>query len=147
RSLLDDLLAIRSTAAALDRGVLSQEVWQRVARRTVDARRSWLPLAAAASIAIIAAAGAGLYWTHAQRSQASNDSSIALALNAEAEIQEAEAHYEKAIAALEQLTSNKQNTLDPNVNEAIVRSLETIDKAIADSRTALRADPGSDIAL
>jgi tetratricopeptide (TPR) repeat protein len=144
-SLLADLQAIRRTASALDRGVPSQAVWQRIARRTIDARRSWLPLTAAASIVIVTATGATVYWT-THRAAPSSDVRSALALSAEAEIQQAEAHYEKAIAALEQLTANKQNTLDPQVNDAIVRSLGIIDKAIADSRAALRDDPSSEVA-
>jgi len=143
RTVFADLAAIRRTASKLDRHTPSRDVWRQISRRTVDARRSWLPLAAAAAIAIVAA---GIYWRTTLQPLPSDNGSPALALSAVAEIQQAERHYEKAIAALEQLTRDRQNVLDPKVNDAIVTSLATIDQAIAESRAALGTDPGSDVA-
>jgi len=146
RALLADLVEIRSTASALDRRIPSQEVWTRIEAGTMERRRSWLPLAAAAALTIAVLGGAWLTFSTRNRPQPAPDEAAALATSAEAEIQQAEEHYAKAISALEQLTANRQNTLDPQVNEAIAQSLRTIDRAIADSRDALKADPGSEVA-
>ena len=62
------------------------------------------------------------------------------------ELQLAEQHYDNAIVALEKLTADKQNTLDPQVADAIEQSLATIDKAIGDSRAALESQPDSIVA-
>src|SRR5262245_44731912 len=117
RTLLADLQAIRRTAAKLERRAPSPEVWQRISERTIHRRSSWLPLAAAA--ALVAALGGGwLSVSLLHRPQQVPADASALASSAEAEMRQAEAHYEKAIAALEQLTANKQTTLDPRVDEA-----------------------------
>jgi anti-sigma factor RsiW len=61
----------------------------------------------------------------------------------EAELRMAEEHYEKAIAGLEQVASQNQESLDPQVAETVKRNLQVIDVAIAESRSALKAEPQS----
>ncbi len=51
-----------------------------------------------------------------------------------------------AIAALEQLTVKRDSTLDPSVAAEIAQSLQSIDRAIDDSRAALKSDPNSFVA-
>jgi hypothetical protein len=61
----------------------------------------------------------------------------------EIELRTAAAHYEKAIAGLEAIAREDRTRLDPAVAQVVERNLVLIDKAIADSRTALQGQPGS----
>ena len=69
-----------------------------------------------------------------------------LARNAAIELQLAEQHYQNAITSLEQLTVDRDSALDPAVAAEIALSLQSIDRAIADSRAALKAEPDSFVA-
>jgi anti-sigma factor RsiW len=72
-----------------------------------------------------------------------NSSAAATVQGIEAELKMAEEHYEKAIAGLEQVASQEQASLDPQVAETVKRNLQVIDTAIAESRSALNAEPQS----
>ncbi len=61
-----------------------------------------------------------------------------------AELDLATAHYEKAIAQLEAMTTADAGTLDPAVAQTLRQNIQTIDQAIAESRGALTQDPGSE---
>jgi anti-sigma factor RsiW len=147
RELLDDLRDIRQTAATLDRHQPSPHLRQAIAAQLIhppaQRRVAWMPLAMAASVLLVLGTAGWLYLA-AHRS-ATPDPTAQLA-SAASELQLAEQHYENAIAALEKLTSDKQNKLDPRVAEAIAQSLNTIDRAILDSRAALKAQPDSLVA-
>ena len=78
-------------------------------------------------------------------SRGSGESAAELA-RAASELQLAEQHYLNAIASLEQLTVRKDSALDPAVAAEIAQSLQSIDRAIDDSRAALETDPGSFVA-
>lgn len=147
RDLLRDLLEIRRAAATLERRTPPPEIWDRIAGRLATRRVLWAPLAAAATLAVVLA-GATWFYFAADRPVPSGapESTVDLARSAESELQQAEQHYENAIAALEQLTAGKQGSLDPQVADAIRQSLATIDDAISDSRAALKAQPDSAIA-
>jgi anti-sigma-K factor RskA len=69
-----------------------------------------------------------------------------LVQSVEAELQQAEQHYEKAIAGLEQITKAGQGNLDPQVAETLQRNLLVIDQAIRDSKQALDSQPTSELA-
>ena len=145
RDLLSDLMEIRAAASRLDRLTPSPDMWNAIATKLQSRRaysQSWVPLAAAAALVMIlgTAAWFGL------GSSLGRESPAELARNAASELQLAEQHYEKAIAALEQLTVNKETTLDAAVVDEIARSLQSIDRAITDSRAALRAEPTSFVA-
>ena len=64
----------------------------------------------------------------------------------DSELQQAAAHYEKAITALEQVANASDSPLDPDVMTALHRNLDVIDKAIAESRVALNTEPTSRVA-
>ena len=159
-ALLQDLLAIRHATDALDHPAPAAEIWERIAGRTVNREaRFGLPgassttrfrdfgFASIAAAAILVLAIAGGTWQYlAYRADTSPVTPNDVARNAESEIREAESHYDKAIAALEQLTAGQQSALDPRVATAIAQSLETIDRAIADSRAALHDHPDSAVA-
>lgn len=53
-------------------------------------------------------------------------------------------HYDKAITQLEALAKSDAGTLDPAVAKTLQQNIQTIDQAIAESRTALTQDPGSE---
>ena len=151
RELLADLKDIRAAAAALDRRTPSPDVWRAIAARVGPAApkprfgAGWQQLAAAAALVIVLGSAVwiatGTYW-RAQPSGASSE----LVRNAATELQLAEQHYANAITALEQLTVNRDTTLDPSVAAEIAQSLKSIDRAIDDSRAALKSDPDSFVA-
>jgi hypothetical protein len=104
----------------------------------------WGSLAAAAVLMMLGAAA--WFGLPARPDGAPTVSSVDLARNAASELQLAEQHYENAIVALERLTVNKDNTLDPVVAAQIAQSLQSIDRAISDSRAALKSEPDSFVA-
>lgn len=73
--------------------------------------------------------------------------------NVEAEFRLAEQHYQNAIAKLEEAThldrtgtagqTGDQAQIDPQTAAMLQKSLQVIDRAIAESRTALRSEPQS----
>jgi anti-sigma factor RsiW len=157
RELLNDLKDIRAAAATLDRRTPSPELWQSIAARVEDpvvsasrpGRRRWstsAQLAAAAALMMMLGTaawfGAGQPW----RANPTDDAASDLVRNAASELQLAEQHYENAIVALEQLIVQKDNALDPSVAAEIAQSLKSIDRAIDDSRAALKSEPSSFVA-
>ncbi len=158
RELLNDLKEIRAAAATLDRRTPSPELWQSIAARVEDPvvsasrlgrsrwQSTWAQLAAAAALMMMLGTaawfGAGQPW----RSRPTDGAASDLVRNAASELQLAEQHYENAIVALEQLIVQKDSALDPSVAAEIAQSLKSIDRAIDDSRAALKSDPSSFVA-
>lgn len=58
----------------------------------------------------------------------------------EAELQQTERHLERAVAGLEALARDRQ-TLDPQVADEVQKNMLVIDRAIGESRAALRSNP------
>jgi hypothetical protein len=58
----------------------------------------------------------------------------------EAELQQTERHLERAVAGLEALARDRQ-TLDPQVADEVQKNMLVIDRAIGESRAALRGNP------
>jgi anti-sigma factor RsiW len=75
-----------------------------------------------------------------------NAASGALVESIEQELQQAAAHYEKAIAGLEQVANASDSPLDPGVMATLKKNLTVIDHAIDESRTALRTQPTNSLA-
>ena len=148
-SLLADLKEIRSAAASLERVHPSPEVWRRIAATLEPPRRayvpSWAHLAAAAALLLMLGAAAWFGLTTGSR-VGGGDNVADLTKAAASELQLAEQHYLNAIATLEKLTVQRDTTLDPAVAAEIAASLQSIDRAIDDSRAALKSDPGSFVA-
>src|SRR6185295_9794673 len=71
-------------------------------------------------------------------------SANAAAQSVEAELRQAEDHYEKAIKGLEQIASAEQNVFDPKTAATLQKNLAVIDQAISESRAALRVEPTSE---
>jgi hypothetical protein len=162
RELMNDLLEIRAAAATLDRLTPSPALWNAITAKidssafaasplrrdkpTLPGGRafSWMQLAAAAALVLMLGAAA---WFGLSMRPASGGSEPAAELaRATSELQLAEEHYLNAIASLEQLTVQKDTMLDPAVAAEIAQSLQSIDRAISDSRAALKTDPGSFVA-
>jgi anti-sigma factor RsiW len=164
RLLVEDLREIRRVASALDLREPPARAWSRIERaihlepatnrmaagpaaagRHVMARYAWL--AAAAALVIATGVGFRLYTTDRAGTAAENAASAGASEAAqavEAELREAESHYEKAIKGLEQITSSEQNTLDPRTAATLQKSLAVIDQAINESRAALHVQPDSE---
>jgi len=105
---------------------------------------SWGQLAAAA--ALVTVLGAAAWFGLSLRPSNGGAEPVAELARAASELQLAEQHYLNAIASLEQLTVRKDTTLDPAIAADIAQSLSSIDRAIADSRAALKTDPNSFVA-
>ncbi len=169
RDTLNDLFEIRAAAASLDRLTPSPDVWNAIAAnigrpaanpRFRSAAFPWLGrgkpgfvpirgglLAAAALVMMLGAAVWFDLGPALRRSQPGDaESAAGIARAAVSELQLAERHYENAIRSLEQLTVNKDNALDPAVAAEIAQSLQSIDRAITDSRAALQSNPESFVA-
>ena len=65
-------------------------------------------------------------------------------MRVEAELREAESHYENAIKGLEQIASAEQSELDPKTASTLQKNLAVIDQAISESRAAVRAQPANE---
>lgn len=160
RELLNDLKEIRAAAATLDRYTPSPDVWHAIAaqveRTAPAASLSWRnkpaalwsrvsTMAAAAALILMLGAAAWLA-RGTNRSSPRDETASNLVRSAASELQLAEQHYANAITALEQLTVDRDNALDPAVAAEIAQSLASIDRAIDDSRAALKSDPNSFVA-
>ena len=75
-----------------------------------------------------------------------NATSGELVQSIENELDQAAAHYEKAIAGLEQVANASDSPLDPELMTTLKANLGVIDQAINESRTALRAQPANQLA-
>ena len=157
RELLTDLKEIRAAAATLDRRTPSPELWKAIAAKVDDPDvaasqpgrsrwvSSWPQLAAAAALMMMLGTAAWFAFG-TNPSSGGNGTASDLVRNAASELQLAEQHYENAITALEQLTVERDDALDPSVAAEIAQSLKSIDRAIDESRAALKTDPSSFVA-
>ncbi|MBI3400436.1 MAG: zf-HC2 domain-containing protein [Acidobacteria bacterium] len=163
RLLVDDLREIHGVASSLDLHEPPSRAWSRIERairmepaanraasgpaeagRQATARYAWL----AAAAALVIATGVGLRFYPTSRPGAPADKTAPAtseaAQSVEAELREAESHYEKAIKGLEQITRSEQNTLDPRTAATLQKNLAVIDQAISESRAALHVQPDSE---
>ncbi len=62
----------------------------------------------------------------------------------EAELLQAEQHYQKAITGLERIASAEKGSLDPQTASTLEKNLAVVDQAISESRAALKAQPGNE---
>jgi hypothetical protein len=164
RALVGDLKSIQAAAFTLQRHDPPAKAWEairaRIAAEPVHAARgrvlawprtptAWgLWLAAAA--ALIVATTAGIYPLLDDRRHqdaaaitapaADNTDAIA---SIQAEFEAAEEHYDKAIRGLEQIAKTDSGDLDPQVAAVLQKNLQVIDRAIGESRAALKSQPAS----
>ena len=159
RSLVSDLRELRRAAASLRPMVPPARVWTGIARVLqasassatapvpVRVGRAQSPLhrwggVAAAALVLVALAGLGVGLR--ERGAGSGEAGRGLSAQAiDAELRQAEGHYQKAIEGLETIARAGEGVLDPPVAATLQRSLATVDRAIAESRDALREQPDS----
>jgi anti-sigma factor RsiW len=143
-------------AIALDRGVTratqnAQDSPDPLAQRTLRVLRSagmtgWL----AAAAALVLATVVGVRYLPSRGAPPSAQPSAPQSSGApdsarvEAELREAESHYENAIKGLEQIAKTEQAALDPNTAATLQKNLAVIDQAISESRAAVRSQPTSE---
>jgi len=172
RDLDADLRLLHEAAESLDPPVVSSATWTALAAQlereglmapsanaSGTPRASWrghVLMAVAASL--LAGIGGSLVWRASDQAGPSTPSAAVPATapgNArdpraveaiEIELRLAAEHYENAITALEGLVAEDRTRIDPAVAQVVERNLLLIDRAIADSRTALQGQPGSLVA-
>src|SRR5262245_60695393 len=173
RATVNELREIRDVAKALDPRDPPARSWARLQRaialehgaRAVQAaghgdadapasgsrRQLWIGLAAAAALVIATAVGlryaafpsAPSSGARTTTTSGANANSDAAAQAVEAELKQAEEHYEKAIQGLEAIANSEKGALDPQTASTMQKNLAVIDQAISESRAALRAQPTS----
>jgi predicted anti-sigma-YlaC factor YlaD len=161
RGALQDLERLRRAAASLGPMTPPDHVWLEVAgqirlspapapaetesRRESSSRRAvvqWLGLAAALVLVTLG------YYAIQRASNAlgigGNVQSTGTVEAVAEELNLATEHYEKAVTELEALAKSDAAVLDPAIAATLKQNIDTIDVAIAESRTALSQNPGSE---
>ena len=154
---LTGLLQVVERARALPDRPPAAELWSGVAARIAEAPspaerltvrgRRWafsLPQLAAAALAVAFASGGGAwllarYTTPAAAPVAAAPAPAPAVLPAGL----AGARYDAAVADLERVLAEDRGRLDSTTVRVIEQNLAVIDRAIADARRALAADPGN----
>jgi anti-sigma-K factor RskA len=169
RRLVEDFREIKGVAASLDLREPPIRSWARLERairleeRPANSRpasgwyqpRNLAWLAAAAVLVVATVVGlkfvpSGVRATPPQATSTAAQTAIdagsanAAAQSVEAELRQAEDHYEKAIKGLEQIANAEQDVFDPRTAATLQKNLAVIDQAISESRAALRAEPASE---
>jgi uncharacterized membrane-anchored protein YhcB (DUF1043 family) len=159
-ALVDELLVVRRAARSLPAMTPPDRVWDRLAPvvtarvETEKTRPAWrervmVPLAVAAVLLAAVAITIVTQRLPRETPDASQNAPAAAAAtqaagpdlgSIEAEMRQAETHYENAIQQLETLAQDQQ-MLDPHVAKDLKKNLVVIDQAIGESRAALRAQP------
>jgi len=161
RALRADLKTIGAAAFTLDRLEPPSRVWHRIQERLHNepvvapaprllawpaTRRTWA-LWGAAAAALLLATVIGLLPLLQRRDDggqvAQQPESPELVESVQADLQAAEAHYQKAIDGLEAIARSESGELDPQVAAVLQKNLQVIDQAIGESRAALQTQPAS----
>lgn len=116
-------------------------------------RRTGLLAGLAAAAVFVIAVSAGLYLTSRRAAVpaggapgAAPAAAAGQNMSVEAELDLADQHYQKAIAALEQEAKAGQGALDPQTAAVLQKNMGVVDQAIRESRAALRSEPTSEAA-
>lgn len=146
QALVADFTSIRRAALVLHEHVPPPRLWARIADSIEEKPRrfsAWIPLAAAASLALVIAASTWLAWIQSPGADALQQ---ATATSDETSVPRPEAQYERAIAGLQRLADARNAALDPDTRAVLQRNLAAIDRAIDESRAALADEPASALA-
>lgn len=169
RALAADLQKIRDAAPQLDDVTVPDGVWLQIAGRLRQAgrieeqapavRARTMPrtlLALAAGLIIVIGASLALLVPRVARSpapasppqatapvQAGNAPTAESVQAVQSEVAQAQQQMETAIAHMEQIAKANQQALDPKTAATLEKNLGIIDQAIAETRTAVKSDPGS----
>ena len=155
QALVADFTSIRRTASVLEDYVPPPRLWARIAssieeeqgqpwwqRSLGNAFSAWVPVAVAASLALLIA---GAAWI-ASRDAPVEAPQQATDAPADSTAVPAEQHYDEAIADLQQLAESQNAGLDPQTRAVLKQNLAVIDRAISESRAALAEEPASALA-
>jgi hypothetical protein len=155
QSLVADFSSIRRTAADLDEMLPPPRLWTKIAasidaeagkpwweRTFGNAFSAWVPVAAAASLALIVGS---VFWFSKAAPQ-TPPQTASVVTTAEPSIAPVEQHYEEAIAGLQQLVDAQDPSLDPKTRAVLQQNLAVVDRAISESRAALSNEPASAVA-
>jgi hypothetical protein len=167
RALADDFRTMAGTAAALSPHKPRPEVWSRIAREVAAARPAphaapaaafwtgWRVALAMAAVALVAVTASVVVLRMPLRPALAPQQPSAAAVHQSAQdtvqavdehLRIADEHYQKAITELEKLVATQQATLDPAVAATLDKNLGIIDKAVRESRDAIKAQPNNQIA-
>jgi anti-sigma factor RsiW len=107
---------------------------------------AWGTLAAAAVLVLAVSAGLFYYLRPAPKVQqaAAHPAAAQTVQSIEADLDVAQEHYMKAIAALQQVAKDGRAALDPQTVAVLDKSNVVIDQAIQESQAAVRAQPASE---
>jgi len=158
RMAVEELRAVVSRAASLTDSRPARDLWNGVAarirqpgarmspfRRAVSARLSFtLPQVAAASLALMVLSG-GLVWMARSGDRRADIPPVSAQMEGESVTRArfAAAPYDAAVAELTQTLEAGRAKLDPETVRVLEENLAAIDRAIAQCRRALDADPAN----
>lgn len=157
RAVLDDIVRLQASARGLGALTPPAHLWPRIAARldgqahtsssTYAARPPsgrWHSMAVAATLAVVTLAGYLVVRLHSPiaPANASDVTGTVEAMTREVEL--AVVRYERAIGELEAAAKDNPYDIEPDVADGIHTSLTALDRAIAESRQALAADPMSE---
>ena len=160
RALVADFRELRRAAAALEAMEPPPRTWPRIAQAlrqlavgsrqsAVDSRQSaggwrlatvWL----AAAAALVLATAGGFWMNRTPRDGAGTVPAAEPSAQAiDAELVQAEQHYQKAISGLERIANAENGALDSQTAATLQKNLAVVDEAITESRAALQTQPNS----
>jgi len=151
RAVVDDLRRVQAAVRQLPPLEPPHDAWPRIERALQASgaarRHSWWPwLAAAAAVTVVALGGLKFadMWRHRTAAVETVSVETPTAQSIEAELRQAEQHYQRAIAGLEQIANAEKGSLDPQVAATLEKNLAVVDQAISESRAALKTQPASE---
>jgi hypothetical protein len=152
RGLEADLRRIRAAARTLGPVLPPDHLWAQIAGRLPAAERAtrtprlapWLAIAALLVVVAVGVYLAASIARHAPAAAPADNAAAAHAVQDVAEeLDQALTHYERAVAGLETLVREDNDSMGPVASGALRANLAAIDRAIAESRTALLDQPQS----
>jgi len=152
RDVLEELREVTRRARQLDDRPSARDLWSGIADRLEPRRAAsiWrrrltftLPQAVAAGLALAILSGGAVWLSRVDRTARPGAGPGAGAAPPVVRVNLADESYDHAISDLEAVLADGRARLDPRTYAVIERNLRTIDRAIADARRALEADPGN----
>jgi anti-sigma factor RsiW len=156
RQIVDDLREIRRQTTALRPMEPPSRVWTGIDARLRQKKGPYpffrtVPFWIAAAATIVLATAVGVRFlvparptTASVSPAASGRGSAEMAQSVEDDLLQAEQHYQRAIAGLEQIANADKGALDPHTAATLQKNLSVVDQAISESRAALKAQPTSE---
>jgi len=150
RATIEDLRKVVARAKAIDDRAPKADLWPGVAKRIgagkvfdIRSRRFSfsMPQLIAASIALIVLSGGGAWL--ALGSRPTQGSAVGFRADPRVRLAMSTGRTDAAIADLQEVFERNKSRLDTSTVRVVRQAFTTIDRAIAEARTALEADPGN----